>query len=257
MRGYWNTLRSGPSPPPPSAARLGCARQTSTDTAARSASKTASLDVAEVLAVGMQRKRDIAADLDPVEVVLAEEPAIVGVPAQDASCHRGQIRQRRNLDGSDEVETSIEGCLARDRQRQPACVRVWTAVRHEGGSGAPVALDLELRLEPASPLRELADDRPREREVAGPTSVALPAERVHPPHDVGRQPDAGAEGETPPVHPAERDPARPARGQRLRDLLRRRDGIARQAERAREHARRRRREESRSARPTRARSAPR
>ena len=144
-----------------------------------------SLDVSEVLAVRVERKRNVAADLDPVEVVLAEEPPIVGVTAQDTRCHGGQIRGR-NLDGSDEVETSVEGRFARDRQRQPACVRVRAAVGHESGGRTPIAFDLELRLEPASSFHELADDRPRERAIARPPPVAVTAQSIDPAHDVGR-----------------------------------------------------------------------
>jgi hypothetical protein len=133
----------------------------------------------------MEREWDVAANLDPVEVVLAHEPAILRAPAQNASRDGGQIRGR-NLDGSDEVEASVEGCVTRDRQWQSARVRVRAAVRDEGGSRPPVALDLELRLEPASPFGELADDRPREREIAWPSPVAVAPKSVHPAHDVRR-----------------------------------------------------------------------
>src|SRR5262249_47421114 len=44
-------------------------------------------DVTEVLAVDMKRERDVAGDLDPVEVVLAEEVTIVAAAAEDPSCH--------------------------------------------------------------------------------------------------------------------------------------------------------------------------
>ncbi len=76
----------GPSPPTPSAARL---RRSSNQYRNRPplGLEDGALDVAEVLAVGVQRQRDIAADLDPVEVVLAQEPAIVGAPAQYAGRH--------------------------------------------------------------------------------------------------------------------------------------------------------------------------
>jgi hypothetical protein len=143
------------------------------------------LDVPEILTVGVQGEWDVAADLDPVEVVLAEETAILGATAENTSRHRGQIR-RRNLDRSDEIEASVEGCLARDGQRQSARVRVWAAVRYECSRRPPVTFDLELRLDPASALRELAHDRPREREIAWPSPVAVPAKSVHPAHDVRR-----------------------------------------------------------------------
>ena len=49
--------------------------QDRTEIEPRSASNTASLDVAEVLAVGLQRQRPVAAHLDPVEIVAAERVA--------------------------------------------------------------------------------------------------------------------------------------------------------------------------------------
>src|SRR4029078_9055172 len=95
---------------------------------------------------------DVAADLDLVEVVLAEESATADVTAEDAGRHGGQ-GERRDLDRRDEGETPAAPRLACDRQRQPARVRVRAAVGHERGGRAAVAPALALRLPtgPAAP----------------------------------------------------------------------------------------------------------
>ena len=80
------------------------------------------LDVSEVLAVDVQRQRDVAADLDPVEVVLAEEPAIARRGRSGREPPPTAAR-RRDLDRRDEVEAVLELGLAHDRQRDgPAYV---------------------------------------------------------------------------------------------------------------------------------------
>ena len=99
-----------------------------------------------------------------------------------------------------------------------------------------MALDLELRLESAAPLGKCADDRPREREVAGTASVSAAPERVHPPHDLRRQADAGREGEAPAVDAAQRDPARAVARQRFGHLPCRTNGIPRETQRTRQDA---------------------
>src|SRR5436305_14844955 len=115
MGGYWNTPRLGPSLPPPSSPRL---RRSSNQYRHRRSLglEDCSLDVTEVFAVGVERKRDVAADLDPVEVVLADEAAIVSPTAQNTGGHRRQ-RKRCDLDRRDEIEAPTELRLARDRQR--------------------------------------------------------------------------------------------------------------------------------------------
>ena len=53
---------------------------TRTETASRSASKTASVDVAEVLAVGLERQRLVARDPDRVDVVRVQDARQPGEP---------------------------------------------------------------------------------------------------------------------------------------------------------------------------------
>ena len=47
------------------------------------------LDVAEVLAVGMERQRDVTGDLDPVEIMPSEEALSRGVSAEPCTTFEG------------------------------------------------------------------------------------------------------------------------------------------------------------------------
>src|SRR5215470_10241943 len=107
--------------------------------------------------------------------MLSQEPPSVRVTAENPSGHRRE-QDRYDLDRRNEVETSIERCFGGDRQGETARVRVRTAVGDEGADCASVALDLELRLEPAAPLGKSADDRPREGEIARTSAFPTPAE---------------------------------------------------------------------------------
>ena len=95
------------------------------------------------------------------------------------------------------------------------------------------ALELELRLEAGVALGERAERCAQERPVPGTPPVGPAAELVDAPHELGVEADPGVEAEAPPVHAAEPDAARPPLG----DLQRRPRRVARQAERARQHAR--------------------
>ena len=78
-------------------------------TASRSASNTASRHVAEVLAVRLERQRDVAVNLDAVEVVSREDARRTGHPA--AGQHAGEQarrRERRHANRRDEVQTELE-----------------------------------------------------------------------------------------------------------------------------------------------------
>ena len=97
--------------------------------------------------------------------------------------------------------------------------------------------DLELRLEPAAVLRDRLRDRQHEPEIPGTAAVPAASERVHSPHDFGREPDPGGEAEAAAVHAADADPARASGRQRVGDLPGRAHRVTRQAERPREHAR--------------------
>ena len=59
---------------------------------------------------------------------------------------------------------------------------------------------------------------------------------VDAPNELGVEPDAGREREPPPVHAPERDAPRAASLERRGELLRRLERVARQSERARQHA---------------------
>ena len=136
-------------------------RYTSTETASRLASNTASVDVAEVLAVGLQRQRAVAADDDPVEVVARDDVVRLelALAAHDvAAASRGTSR-RPHARRRDEVEPVLEPRVRRDVQRDRARVRVRIAVRDEDERGAADAFDLELRVPAAAPL-DAASARP-------------------------------------------------------------------------------------------------
>ena len=98
-------------------------------------------------------------------------------------------------------------------------------------------LDLQLGLEPAVTLVQGTREGADERQVAGPLAVRCPAAPVDPANRLGIQPDPGVEGEAAAVYAACLDPPGPPVSERVRELLRRRNRLARQPESAWEHAR--------------------
>ena len=78
------------------------------------------LDVAEILAVGLQRQRPVARDLDPVDVVRVEHVARRLLAAAPSDVRERAAATRRDADRRDEVEAELEPRLRRDVQREPA-----------------------------------------------------------------------------------------------------------------------------------------
>ena len=79
--------------------------------------------------------------------------------------------------------------------------------------------------------------REHEGDISGATAIVLAPEPVDPADELGVQAEAGREPEAAAVHAAEGDSPQSPLGQRAGDLAGRGNGIARQAERARQHAR--------------------
>src|SRR2546421_984499 len=195
---------SGEAPAPPPG---GCARL-ATATSARRASKAAPLiaslrallmfrtldehreraalgledrlgDVAEVLAVDLERERPVAGDLDPVEVMPVEHVRVFDLPAaaeevaevaRDGACG--------DTGRGDQVEAELEPRLGRRVNRNGPRVRVWIGIRDEDKGGAPEAADLERRLEPPACCRQHSHRGGDVGGVAGAPAVLAPAERV-------------------------------------------------------------------------------
>ena len=171
----------------------------------RSASKTASRHVSEILTVGLQRQGVVTAHRDPVEVVPAQR--VARRPPGREREQEGRQRPRRDRDGGEEVQPFLEGGLrARlDRHCLQEAVGVDVGNEHEGG--AAVALHLEHRLEPAATIEQHAGERPEEREVTGPLALRRAPSLVDPPHSLGVDPDARAEPEAASVDATGRDRA--------------------------------------------------
>ena len=100
--------------------------------------------------------------------------------------------------------------------------------------GRPAASEhLERWIEAPAPLRHEPSQLPGELEVSRSRAVLPPAATLDAADRLGVDADAGREPEAAPVHAPDRDPSR----RRSRQLLGCCDGVAREAERAREHVR--------------------
>ncbi len=160
------------------------------------------LDVAEILAVRVQRHRVVADDLDAVDVVCVEHVRVARMPEQ----HRpGRVDERAppHADRRDDVEAELEVRLGRDRQRQPLRVRVRRRVRDERRRGASEPLHLERRLDVPAPRGERPDDGDDEREVARSLAVGAAPHLVDAAHGLGVDPEPGVEREAAAVDAAE------------------------------------------------------
>ena len=201
--------------------------------ASRSDSKTRLGDVAEVLAVGLQRQRHgrsarVNASRSWPESTLGSLPTR---PRNIRSARPGAA-ERDDLARSDEVEAGGEVGGARDRERHRARVGVGPAVGDEHERRAPVALDLELRRHPEPLLDQDPDHRREEGDVARAPAVPVAAAAVDAPHRLGVEPDPGGEAEAAAVHAPEAD-----RGASGRRRAPRRRGRRRQPDRAAGRAR--------------------
>src|SRR6266540_1232164 len=174
------------------------------------------LDVAEVFAVGLERKRTVAPDVNPVEVVPVMEICGAGLAAagQDVGQQPRHV-QGRDLCRRDDVQAELEARLGRDADGKRACVCVRVPVRDQREGRPAEALQLERRLEPAATARQEARRGADEGEVARPAPVRSPPELVHPPDELGVESDPRREPKAPAVGPPHGDPPRATLVQRL------------------------------------------
>src|SRR4051812_11641572 len=195
------------------------------------------LDVAQVLAVDLQRQRPVAPDRDPVDVgARVDERVLAEAAARRARQQPGQSR-RPDRRRRDVAEAALEPRAVDEPQRQRPREGVRRAVGNEQERGAADALDLERGVESKARLHEQPERGSREGEIAGALSrVGAPA-RVDPAHYLGVESDAGREREAPAVGAAEADPPRAPSGERRRDGASGVDGVAREPEGARQDAR--------------------
>ena len=137
----------------------------------------------------------------------------------------GEARPRERADGSrrDEVEPALEGRPGRRMQRDLADVGVRIAVADERERSATEPLDLEHGIEPAPARGQRPHRQPGKYAVAWTAAGRIPPALVQEAQQLGVEPDSGGEGEAPPVHAAERDPALPSQG----ELPSSRHGVAR------------------------------
>ncbi len=192
------------------------------------------LDVAEVLAVRLQRQRLVAANLDPVEV----EPVITSRPVPAA--HRDRRDEPKNVAAADalrrrEGEADLEPRAAVDPQRHGPCVRVGIAVARRrrtprgrrlrsraAGRQLPrrsSSIRATIRPKARSPGRAPAGSRPSSSSrLTASASKPIPAEKL----------------KRRPLTRAERDPARPALRERGADGARGVARVTREPERARQ-----------------------
>ena len=103
-----------------------------------------------------------------------------------------------------DVEPGLEAGARREADGHAAHVRVGIGVRDEHERGGADPFDLELGVVAAATLGDDAEQRPREMDVRGATTVRGAPERVDPPDDLRGDPHSRVEGEAPPVDPPER-----------------------------------------------------
>src|SRR5439155_11703008 len=178
--------------------------------------------VAEIFAVGLERKRAVARDLDPVEIVAGEQVANLSTAAQDVA-HETRQRPRRDPRRRDDVEAELEPRLRGDVDRPRPRVGVGVSVRDQRERGPAQALDLQSRLEPAEPSAEEGRSLNDEREIAGTAAVVAAAQAVDAPDQLRVEADPGGEREPPSVDTPERDRARTPLPERVGDPARRLD----------------------------------
>src|SRR5919109_909144 len=198
--------------------------------------KLGALDVADVLAVDLERERTVGAQLDLVEVVQVEDAAGLRRPCGDPGGDEPWNRQRADRPRGDEVETVVPTRLRRETYRQAPDVGVRVAVRDERERDPPVADDLDLLPQAAPVLGKDLHDPCEECAVGRPPTV-LPPLLVDPADDLRGQPHPGREPEAAAVHPPDRDRPRAPRAKGLADPLRRCLRIGREPKRARKDAR--------------------
>ena len=156
-------------------------------------------DVAEILAVGLERHRRVADHLDPVRVVLVQNMARCR-PLPAAECVPRESRgPRARSCGRNQVEAALEACVRRGTQGHPTGIAVRRPVRDERERRPPVTDHLERRLELKAMPTEGSNPHPREPDVARPSPVRAPSELVDRAHDLGVESDPAGEPESTPL----------------------------------------------------------
>src|SRR5215204_1047878 len=197
--------------------------------------ESGAIDVAEILAVHLQRQRPVRAQLDRVHVVKVEDAARLRRPAGHRDGDEARDRERADRAGPDEVQALLPSRLRRGTHRQPAEVRVRVAVRDERERGPAVPVHLDLGRQPSAPFGQDPGGRRQERAVGRPAAAFTP-ELVHAAHDLRREPESGCEPEAAAVHAPERDLARAVDADRVGDPPGSVLHIARKAQRTRQDA---------------------
>ena len=150
------------------------------------------VDVAEVLAVDLERQRLVAADRDPLHVVEDDHPRPRPRSAEQLEPEPGEIASadpRRRHD----VDAEVERGSARDPDPDAARVGVRVAVRDERERRSAVAVHLERVREAAATRREQPQRLADEGRVARPSSVLPSTPRVDPADELGVEPDPRVE----------------------------------------------------------------
>jgi hypothetical protein len=192
-------------------------------------------DVAQVLAVGLQRQRQIRAHLQPVEVVAAVGVAdgLAGGEGEQQWCQGA----RRHRDRSEKVQPLLEdrfGCRL-DRERLQEAIGVHVGDEDEGC--ASIALHVDGGVEPAAPIEEHARKCRDEREITGAPAFGRASSLVDPPDGLGVDAQPCTECEAPSVDAAGRDRPRSVVCESVRQLLGRLERITRETEGAGKNAR--------------------
>ena len=197
------------------------------------------LDVAEILAVGLQRQRPVAGDLDPVEVVAVDARRALGcpLPVTRWRSRRGRVAAATRF-GATRSRPSSKRASGATWIGIGSGVRVRVGVRDERERRAAEPADLEHGLEAqraaprpgrtAAAMKAASPGRlPSSRRPRASTRRTSSASKPSPAEKLKRRPF---------TRPTEIVRVR-ARLERFADLPRRGSRVARQAERAREHVR--------------------
>ena len=193
--------------------------------------------VAEVLAVDLQRQRPVAARRPSRSrswTVEQRRAPLRPAAAQDVRREPGDRARAGSARGATRSSPPADVSGGCELDPEPAGVRVRARFADEGERGAAEALDLERRLAAYAPVRDQPRERRREHEVAGALAVrpSRPSAST-PPDQLRVEPDPALKAKRRPFARPSEIRRGPARG----EPPRRRDRVARQPERARQHAR--------------------
>src|SRR5205807_46385 len=172
--------------------------------------------VAEILAVGLQGQRTIAARCDAVLVVQRGDLCRRAL-ARDDVAHERRNHVRPDPLGSDSIEPGFEPRLWNDVKRNGAEIRVRVGVRDEEESDSAEPVDLEHGIE--SPT-VFGNEPPECREKGGVAGTAVTrALRFDSSHELGVEEEPGAEEESPAVDSTHGDCPRASLFERRAELF--------------------------------------